>query len=73
MMEVRIEHLGEVQFEIKARRHTLVSDQPLENGGLDEGMTPPNFFSPRWDRVLHTMPPSICANINWPTLEPGCS
>ncbi len=44
MMEVRIEHLGEVQFEIKARRHTLVSDQPLENGGLDEGMTPPELL-----------------------------
>lgn len=43
-MEVTIEHLGAVQFEIKAREHTLVSDQPKENGGFDEGMTPPELL-----------------------------
>lgn len=43
-MEVVIEHLGAVQFEIKARAHTIVSDQPRENGGYDEGMTPPELL-----------------------------
>jgi len=43
-MEVFIEHLGAVQFEIKARRHSVVCDQPEENGGFDEGMTPPEFL-----------------------------
>jgi putative redox protein len=43
-MEVLIEHLGAVQFEIKARVHSIVSDQPRENGGYDEGMTPPELF-----------------------------
>ena len=43
-MEVSIEHLGAVQFEIKARQHTVVSDQPAENGGHDEGMTPPELL-----------------------------
>ena len=43
-MEVLIEHLGAVQFEIKARGHSIVSDQPRENGGYDEGMTPPELF-----------------------------
>ena len=43
-MEVSIEHLGAVQFEIKAREHTIVSDQPRENGGFDEGMTPPELL-----------------------------
>jgi putative redox protein len=43
-MEVLIEHLGGVQFEIKARQHTIVSDQPAENGGFDEGMTPPELL-----------------------------
>jgi putative redox protein len=43
-MEVLVEHLGDVQFEIRAREHTLVSDQPAENGGYDEGMTPPELF-----------------------------
>jgi putative redox protein len=40
-MEVTVEHLGAVKFEIKARQHTIACDQPPENGGYDEGMTPP--------------------------------
>src|SRR3954471_396698 len=43
-MEVTVEHLGAVQFEIKARQHTIVCDQPAENGGFDEGMTPPELM-----------------------------
>jgi uncharacterized OsmC-like protein len=43
-MEVLVDHLGGVQFEIKARDHVIVSDQPPENGGYDEGMTPPELL-----------------------------
>jgi len=43
-MEVIVEHLGAVQFEIKARQHKIVCDQPSENGGFDEGMTPPELL-----------------------------
>ena len=43
-MEVTVEHLGAVQFEIKARQHTISCDQPAENGGYDEGMTPPELL-----------------------------
>lgn len=43
-MEVTVEHLGAVQFEIKSRQHTIASDQPPENGGYDEGMTPPELL-----------------------------
>jgi len=43
-MEVTVEHLGAVQFEIKARQHTIACDQPLENGGFDEAMTPPELL-----------------------------
>ena len=43
-MEVTVEHLGALQFEIKARQHTVLSDQPAENGGHDEGMTPPELL-----------------------------
>jgi uncharacterized OsmC-like protein len=43
-MEVTVEHLGAVQFEIKARQHTIACDQPAENGGYDEGMTPPELL-----------------------------
>jgi|SRR5271166_3115335 len=43
-MEITVEHLGSVQFEIKTRGHSVVSDQPSENGGFDEGMTPPELL-----------------------------
>src|ERR1039458_4109051 len=43
-MEVTVDHLGAVQFEIHARQHTISCDQPLENGGYDEGMTPPGLL-----------------------------
>lgn len=43
-MEVNVEHLGAVQFEIRARQHVIVSDQPLDDGGFDEGMTPPELL-----------------------------
>jgi putative redox protein len=43
-MEITVEHIGALQFEIKARQHVVVSDQPSENGGHDEGMTPPELL-----------------------------
>ena len=43
-MEVTVNHLGAVQFEIRARQHIVVSDQPPENNGYDEGMTPPELL-----------------------------
>ena len=43
-MEITVEHLGAVQFEVTARQHKLISDQPAENNGYDEGMTPPELL-----------------------------
>ena len=43
-MEVTIEHLGSMQFEIRARSHSIISDQPVENFGHDEGLTPPELL-----------------------------
>jgi uncharacterized OsmC-like protein len=43
-MEALIEYLGAAQFEIHARGHRIFSDQPPENGGFDEGMTPPELM-----------------------------
>jgi len=43
-MEVSVDYLGGVRFEIAARGHRIISDQPLENGGDDTGMTPPEFL-----------------------------
>src|SRR5215472_8606281 len=43
-MEVTIRHLGDVQFEAEARGHRVLCDQPAENHGSDQGMTPPEFL-----------------------------
>jgi putative redox protein len=43
-MEATIQHLGEVQFEIKVGNHTILCDQPVEQGGRDQGPTPPEFL-----------------------------
>jgi putative redox protein len=43
-MEIKAEHIGDVQFEISARGHKIVSDQPTESGGFNEGMTPPELL-----------------------------
>ena len=44
MMEVKITHLDHVKFAIQARSHSIVCDQPAENGGEDSGMTPPELL-----------------------------
>jgi len=43
-MEITVRHLGDAQFEADARGHRVVCDQPVDNGGYDEGMTPPEFL-----------------------------
>ena len=43
-MEVTIRHLGNVKFSAEARGHRVICDQPPENGGEDQGMTPPEFL-----------------------------
>lgn len=43
-MEVKITHLDKVKFSIQSRSHTILCDQPSENGGDDSGMTPPELM-----------------------------
>src|ERR1019366_7249835 len=43
-MEVKITHLHRVKFAVQARSHTIICDQPAENGGEDSGMTPPELL-----------------------------
>jgi putative redox protein len=43
-MEVLAQYLGDSKFEMTARSHRVICDQPLENGGSDEGMSPPEFL-----------------------------
>ena len=44
MMEVKITHLDQVKFSIQSRSHTILCDQPAENGGEDSGLTPPELL-----------------------------
>jgi len=43
-MEVKVSHLGQVRFNIQSRSHSILCDQPIENGGEDTAMTPPEFM-----------------------------
>jgi putative redox protein len=43
-MEVIAHYLEGSKFEVAARGHRLICDQPLDNGGSDEGMSPPEFL-----------------------------
>jgi len=43
-MEVKVSQLDNVKFSIQSRSHTILCDQPQDNGGEDAGMTPPEFL-----------------------------
>lgn len=43
-LETKITYVDGVRFEITARGHEIVSDQPPENRGTDAGMTPPELM-----------------------------
>lgn len=43
-MEVKVIHDGQVRFTIQARTHSIKCDQPLDVGGEDSGMTPPELL-----------------------------
>jgi putative redox protein len=43
-MQATVEYLGGAKFEVEARGHRILSDQPFENAGANSGMTPPEFL-----------------------------
>ncbi|MBZ5610726.1 MAG: OsmC family protein [Acidobacteriia bacterium] len=43
-MEVKVRCLGGKKFEMTARGHQVLSDQPSDNEGTDAAMTPPELF-----------------------------
>lgn len=43
-MEALVQYKEGVRFEVEARGHRVICDQPLDNGGADAGMTPPEFL-----------------------------
>ena len=44
MIEVKVRSLGPKKFEIAARQHRVVTDEPFDSDGTDDGMTPPELF-----------------------------
>jgi putative redox protein len=43
-MEVLARYLEGSKFEVAARGHRVICDQPVDNGGSDEGMSPPELL-----------------------------
>lgn len=43
-MDIEVRCLGAKKFEMTARGHQVLSDQPAGNGGSDTAMTPPELF-----------------------------
>jgi putative redox protein len=43
-MKMKVEFRGGARFDIVSGRHTIVIDQPVEDGGQDAGMSPVELF-----------------------------
>ena len=43
-MKATVRYLDGVKFEVTARGHRVLCDQPPESNGADTGMTPPEFL-----------------------------
>lgn len=43
-MDVQVTYQNGVKFQASCREHQILSDQPLDSYGQDEGMTPPEWF-----------------------------
>lgn len=43
-MELTVVHEGGVRFAVKTRRHIVVTDQPVDDGGDDAGPSPVELF-----------------------------
>jgi uncharacterized OsmC-like protein len=43
-MEAVAQYLTDSKFEVAARGHRVICDQPVDNGGSDAGMSPPEFL-----------------------------
>src|SRR6201988_517162 len=43
-MMLQVQYKGGASFDVTSRKHTLVTDQPVEDGGGDAGMSPVELF-----------------------------
>ncbi len=44
MMMLQVQYKGGVSFDVTSGKHVLVTDQPIEDGGNDAGMSPVELF-----------------------------
>jgi uncharacterized OsmC-like protein len=44
MMMLQVQYKGGASFDVSSGKHTLVTDQPVEDGGSDAGMSPVELF-----------------------------
>ena len=42
--QITAEYVDNVRFEVRTRGHRVLCDQPVHNGGDDDGMAPPEFL-----------------------------
>lgn len=42
--QITAEYVDNVRFDIRGRGHRVLCDQPVHNGGCDDGMAPPEFL-----------------------------
>ena len=43
-MYVKVNYRDGARFEVEAGKHRIICDQPVDNGGKDQGMTPPELL-----------------------------
>lgn len=43
-MEVHTQQIEGIKFSVQPRGHRIICDQPMESGGTDAGMTPPELL-----------------------------
>jgi putative redox protein len=43
-MELTVKYLENVKLAVHTRAHEIICDQPVDNGGGDAGMSPPEFL-----------------------------
>ena len=43
-VDIKVRYLDGKRFEMTTRGHQVLSDQPVDNGGADAAMTPPELF-----------------------------
>ncbi|MBL8240306.1 MAG: OsmC family protein [Bryobacterales bacterium] len=43
-VEVKVTYKSGMRYEAEARGHKVICDQPIDGGGEDSGMTPPEFL-----------------------------